>query len=145
MRKPSILSSPTWLLPARITVKAVFAATALASFAGCATNPNNDVLVDPLKQRLIAREDIALQNLMLERSPVYSSDQGGWDAPYDGPAVEPPLPDLSLLPEDLPPWEEIEQLPSMAGDQEDALPVAEPAPQDVSAAQETPQPTDSVQ
>ncbi len=116
MKKPSILSRPTSLLRATATTKVMsilsatprLAAVALA-VAGCATNPNNDVLIDPLKQRLIAREDIALQNLLLERMPAYTyaaSGSGSYlDQPYDGPAIEPPLPDLSLLPEDLPPWE----------------------------------------
>jgi len=95
----------------------------LASLAGCAGNPNNDVLIDPLKQRLVAREDIALQNLLFARAPAYSyggSSGGGrsysyLDAPYDGPAIEPPLPDLNLLPEDMPPWEELEPLPAVPG------------------------------
>lgn len=79
---------------------------------GCASNPNADVLIDPLKQRLLAREDIALQNLLLARTPAYSYAGGGGraysylDEPYEGPAVEPPLPDLNLLPEDMPPWED---------------------------------------
>ncbi len=71
---------------------------------GCANSADNQALVDPLKQRLLAREDIALQNLLLARMPaVYSY----LDAPYDGPAIEPPLPDLNMLPEDMPPWEDI--------------------------------------
>jgi hypothetical protein len=98
--------------------------------AGCAGNPNNDVLIDPLKQRLIAREDIALQNLLLARTPVYSyagSSGGGrsysyLDAPYDGPAIEPPLPDLNLLPEDMPPWEDVPETPAPA----EAAPPPEP-------------------
>lgn len=85
--------------------------TALLLSAGCATGPHSDVLIDPLKQRLIAREDIALQNLLFARmpadgSPATSSGRSYLDAPYDGPAIEPPLPDLNLLPEDPPPWEE---------------------------------------
>jgi hypothetical protein len=100
----------------------------LALCTGCATNPNNDVLVDPLKQRLIAREDIALQNLLLARMPAYTyaSGSGSYlDAPYDGPAIEPPLPDLSLLPEDLPPWEEkLEPLPPVP----DGIPDPAPTP-----------------
>jgi hypothetical protein len=125
MKKPSLLSRPTWLLPARTTIKTVTACAALVSLAGCATNPNNEVLIDPLKQRLIAREDIALQNLLFERMPAYGyagSSGGGrsysyLDAPYDGPVVEPPLPDLNLLPEDMPPWEEIEPLPPLPGNE----------------------------
>jgi hypothetical protein len=115
----------------------------LVSLAGCATNPNNDVLIDPLKQRLIAREDIALQNLLLERMPAYSyagSGSGSYlDQPYDGPAIEPPLPDLSLLPEDLPPWEEkLEPLPPVPDGTPDPItptsslaptPESTPAPQ----------------
>jgi hypothetical protein len=109
--------------------------------AGCTSNPNNDVLVDPLKQRLIAREDIALQNLLLERMPAYSDagSSGGsrsysyLDAPYDGPAVEPPLPDLNLLPEDMPPWEEFsEEKPAPEPQPTPMEPVptnADPAPQ----------------
>jgi hypothetical protein len=123
MKKPSILSRPTWLLPARTTIKTVSACAVLVSLAGCAGNPNNDVLIDPLKQRLIAREDIALQNLLFARVPAYSyaAPSGGGrsysylDEPYDGPVVEPPLPDLNLLPEDMPPWEELEPLPQVPG------------------------------
>jgi hypothetical protein len=85
---------------------------------GCATGPDTEALVDPLKQRLMAREDIALQNLLLARTPAYSyapsgggAGRGGsysyLDAPYDGPAIEPPLPDLNMLPDDMPPWEEL--------------------------------------
>jgi hypothetical protein len=33
---------------------------------------DNKVLIDPLKQRLIAREDLALQKFLLERMPAYS-------------------------------------------------------------------------
>jgi len=80
---------------------------------GCAANdPAGDLLADPLKQRLLAREDIALQNLLLARTPAYSYAGGArgtysyLDEPYDGPAIEPPLPDLNLLPEDMPPWED---------------------------------------
>ena len=79
---------------------------------GCASSPDNEALVDPLKQRLVAREDIALQNLLLARTPAYSYAGGARDTysyldePYEGPAVEPPLPDLNLLPEDMPPWED---------------------------------------
>lgn len=105
--------------------------------AGCASNPNSDVLIDPLKQRLLAREDIALQNLLFARTPAYSyagSSGGGrsysyLDAPYDGPAVEPPLPDLNLLPEDMPPWEELEPLPPVPESAAAASPTPEPAPQ----------------
>ena len=89
------------------------AALVFLSASGCMTNPNTEALIDPLKQRLLAREDIALQNLLLARTPVYSYSGGGGgraysylDAPYDGPAIEPPLPDLNMLPEDMPPWEE---------------------------------------
>lgn len=100
--------------------------------AGCATNPDSDILVDPLKQRLIAREDMALQNLLLARMPAYTHATSGGgsylDAPYDGPAIEPPLPDLSLLPEDLPPWEEkLEPLPPVP-DGITPLPPIEAAP-----------------
>ncbi len=96
----------------------------ICAAAGCASNPGNEALVDPLKQRLLAREDIALQNLLLARTPAYSyaspgggsGRRGGYshlDAPYDGPAIEPPLPDLNMLPEDMPPWEEFpEETPS---------------------------------
>lgn len=105
--------------------------------AGCASNPNSDVLIDPLKQRLLAREDIALQNLLFARTPAYSyadSSGGGrsysyLDAPYDGPAVEPPLPDLNLLPEDMPPWEELEPLPPVPGSAPTGASTPEPSPQ----------------
>ena len=133
MKKPSTLSRPTWLLPARTTIKAVSACAVLVSLAGCATGPKNDVLIDPLKQRLIAREDIALQNLLLERMPAYgyAGSSGGafsyLDAPYDGPAVEPPLPDLNLLPEDMPPWEEIKPLPPVPGNEPSAV-TSQPTP-----------------
>lgn len=80
----------------------------LILLAGCASPHDSGLLIDPLKQRLIAREDIALQNLLLARMPAPYSYL---DAPYDGPAVEPPLPDLNLLPEDLPPWEEVAEPP----------------------------------
>ncbi len=85
----------------------------LLFLAGCASHPNTDVLIDPLKQRLLAREDIALQNLLFARMPGYGYAGGGsyLDDPYDGPAVEPPLPDLNLLPEDMPPWEEFADQP----------------------------------
>jgi len=100
--------------------------------AGCATNPNSDVLVDPLKQRLMAREDIALQNMLFARMPAYNLASGGsyLDAPYDGPAIEPPLPDLSLLPEDLPPWEEkLEPLPPVPDGTPDPItPTSIPVP-----------------
>lgn len=115
--------------------------------AGCAARPNNDVLVDPLKQRLIAREDIALQNLLFARTPAYiSSGSGGGsysylDAPYDGPAIEPPLPDLSLLPEDLPPWEEqLEPLPPVPDGTPDPMTTPAPAPISTPEATPTPQP-----
>ena len=119
----------------------------LVLLAGCASNPNSDVLTDPLKQRLIAREDIALQNLLFERTPAYiSSGQGGGsysylDAPYDGPAIEPPLPDLSLLPEDLPPWEEkLEPLPPVPDGTPDPMTTPAPAPIPDPEATPTPQP-----
>ncbi len=141
MRKPSILSSPTWLLPARTWIKDLVSFSrsivVLLCLAGCASNPNSDVLVDPLKQRLIAREDIALQNLLFTRMPAYSdagSSGGGrdysyLDAPYDGQPIEPPLPDLSLLPEDLPPWEEkLEPLPPVPDGTPDPItPTSAPA------------------
>jgi len=92
----------------------------------CASNPNSDVLVDPLKQRLIAREDIALQNLLFARTPAYSGG-GYFDEAYDGPVVEPPLPDLSLLPEDLPPWEEVSPAPG-ASESTPESPLLEPLP-----------------
>ena len=103
---------------------------ALLLCAGCATNPNSDVLVDPLKQRLLAREDIALQNLLFARTPSYSYASGGayLDAPYDGPVIEPPLPDLNLLPADMPPWEELEPLPPVPGSAPVGSPTPEPAP-----------------
>lgn len=106
---------------------------ALLFSAGCATGPNSDVLIDPLKQRLIAREDIALQNLLFARMPAYRSAAGSGggsylDAPYDGPVIEPPLPDLNLLPEDLPPWEEkLDPLPPVP-DGITPLPPIESAP-----------------
>lgn len=147
MRKPSILSSPTWLLPSRTRIKALVSfprsIVVLLCLAGCASNPNSDVLVDPLKQRLIAREDIALQNLLFARTPAYAS--GGsysyLDAPYDGPAIEPPLPDLSLLPEDLPPWEEqLEPLPPVPDGTPDPMTTPAPAPISDQEATPTPQP-----
>lgn len=92
---------------------------------GCAT-PESSVLIDPLKQRLLAREDVALQNLLFARLPAYPADgprsstsSSYLDAPYDGPAIEPPLPDLNMLPEDIPPWEEV---PSTSGGM-DAAPI----------------------
>jgi hypothetical protein len=105
---------------------ALFARTALALpfLAGCAVSDADSTLADPLKQRLLAREDNALQNLLLARTPAdnYYAGAGGGsgrrgpsaylDAPYDGPAVEPPLPDLNMLPEDMPPWEEFPEEPS---------------------------------
>ena len=91
----------------------LFLACLATLLPGCAANdPAGDLLADPLKQRLLAREDIALQNLLLARTPAYSYAGGGGsaysylDEPYDGPSVEPPLPDLNLLPEDMPPWED---------------------------------------
>jgi hypothetical protein len=99
------------------------AALALPFLAGCASPQADSTLADPLKQRLLAREDNALQNLLLARTPAYnyagpgggSGRRGSFsylDAPYDGPAVEPPLPDLNMLPEDMPPWEEFAEEPS---------------------------------
>ena len=99
----------------------------LLALAGCATNPNSDVLVDPLKQRLIAREDIALQNLLLERMPVYAAYDSDAGPRYDGPAVEPPLPDLNLLPEDMPPWEELPPIPVPESSPTVETPPSEPA------------------
>ena len=147
MKKPRTVSRPIWLLPAGMIVKAVFACAALLSFAGCAATPNNDVLVDPLKQRLIAREDTALQNLLFARMPAYpDAGPGGGghsylDAPYDGPAIEPPLPDLSLLPEDLPPWEEkLEPLPPVPDGTPDPITTPPPAPAPAPEVTSTPQP-----
>ena len=99
------------------------AALALPFLAGCASPHADSTLADPLKQRLLAREDNALQNLLLAHTPAdsYAGPGGGagrrgsfsyLDAPYDGPAVEPPLPDLNMLPEDMPPWEEFPEEPS---------------------------------
>ena len=120
IRKPSTLSRPTWLLPAKSVIKPVGSLSAvclgLLCLAGCVSSTNSNVLVDPLKQRLLAREDIALQNLVLSKTPYYAV--GGDDAPYyDGPAVEPPLPepDLNLLPEDLPPFDDIDPQPQTGG------------------------------
>ena len=106
------------------TTLSLLAVCFFLSLAGCASAPNSDVLVDPLKQRLIAREDIALQNLLLDRMPAYSVGGSGSDEPYSGPSIEPPLPDLNLLPEDMPPWEELP--PLSIG--EDAAPAPDPAP-----------------
>ncbi|MEX1045121.1 MAG: hypothetical protein WEC73_03250 [Chthoniobacterales bacterium] len=125
-------------MPAR-----AFCLSLLCCAAGCATNPNNDVLIDPLKQRLIAREDIALQNLLFARAPAYGYGGGGGgshsylDAPYDGPAVEPPLPDLNLLPEDMPPWEELPQTPAPSESAPQPTP-NEPAPMEAEAPSSTP-------
>ena len=100
------------------------AALALPFLAGCASPNADNTLADPLKQRLLAREDNALQNLLLARTPAdnfYAGPGAGsgrrgastyLDTPYDGPAVEPPLPDLNMLPEDMPPWEEFPEEPS---------------------------------
>lgn len=112
----------------------------LLCLAGCASNPNSDVLVDPLKQRLIAREDIALQNLLVARVPAYSGG-GYFDEPYDGPVVEPPLPDLSLLPEDLPPWEDVSQTAG-AAEATPEQPLLEPLPEGPESAA-TPNPEDA--
>lgn len=150
MRKQSILSRPTWPLPTKAkteTLRVGLVACAALTMAGCASNPNAEVLIDPLKQRLIAREDIALQNLLFARTPAYiSSGSGGGsysylDAPYDGPAIEPPLPDLSLLPEDLPPWEEqLEPLPPVPDGTPDPMTTPAPAPISDQEATPTPQP-----
>jgi len=132
-------SSSTWPLPMAATVDPprgwaarLFPFALLLFLVGCAS-PNSGVLVDPLKQRLLAREDVALQNLLFARTPAYSyagSGGGGayayLDAPYDGPAIEPPLPDLNLLPEDMPPWDDV---PSASGGAEIApVEPAAPAP-----------------
>jgi hypothetical protein len=149
MKKPSILSRPTWLLPTKSkieTLRAGLVTCAALTLAGCASNPNSDVLVDPLKQRLIAREDIALQNLLFARTPAYvsSGSSGSYsylDAPYDGPAIEPPLPDLSLLPEDLPPWEEpLQPLPPVPDGTPDPMTTPAPAPTPSAKATPAPQP-----
>ena len=124
-----------------------YASVLLLFLSGCAANPDNDVLVDPLKQRLIAREDIALQNLLFARTPAsnYAVSGGGsysyLDAPYDGPAIEPPLPDLSLLPEDLPPWEEkLEPLPPVPDGTPDPFTPLVPASTPASAPESIPPP-----
>jgi len=101
---PALLSRPDR------QIRCLACVLSLLLLAGCASDPNNDVLVDPLKQRLLAREDIALQNLLLARAPAYGYAEGSssyLDEPYDGPSIEPPLPDLNLLPEDMPAWDEI--------------------------------------
>ena len=120
----TIDSSPSWT--ARLLPFAL-----LLFLVGCAS-PNSDVLVDPLKQRLIAREDVALQNLLFARMPAYGAAGPGGaysylDAPYDGPAIEPPLPDLNLLPEDMPLWDDV---PSASGGAEvaPAQTASEPIP-----------------
>ena len=145
MRKQSILSRPTWPLPAKAkieTLRVGLVTFAALTMAGCASNPNAEVLIDPLKQRLIAREDIALQNLLFARTPAYASGSSisYLDAPYDGPAIEPPLPDLSLLPEDLPPWEEqLETLPLVPDGIPDPMTAPAPAPIPSPEAAPTPQ------
>lgn len=105
-------------VPSMARIKALIsllgAVVVLLCLAGCASNPNHEFLVDPLKQRLIAREDIALQNMLFARTPAYSGG-GYFDEPYDGPIVEPPLPDLNLLPADLPPWEDVAKTSGDAG------------------------------
>lgn len=156
MTKLNGLSRPDGRLPSRC-----FLFVLLCAAAGCASNPGNEALVDPLKQRLLAREDIALQNLLLARTPAYSyAGSGGGsgrrggssylDAPYDGPAIEPPLPDLNMLPEDMPPWEDfpeptptpepqptpIEPVPT--GDEPVAAPV--PTPEATSTPTPAPEP-----
>lgn len=120
----TIDSLPSWAA-ARLPL------TLLLCLAGCAS-PNSSVLVDPLKQRLLAREDVALQNLLFARMPAYGAAGPGGaysylDAPYDGPSVEPPLPDLNLLPEDMPPWDDV---PSASGGAEiaPAQTASEPIP-----------------
>ena len=109
---------------ARVLLMFGSAALALPFLAGCASPNADNTLADPLKQRLLAREDNALQNLLLARIPAdnfYAGPGAGsgrrgastyLDTPYDGPAVEPPLPDLNMLPEDMPPWEEFPEEPS---------------------------------
>lgn len=112
----ALLSSPNRRIRApKVILCSAVSAVFLSLLTGCAVNPDNEALVDPLKQRLLAREDIALQNLLLARAPVYSSTGGGsshLDEPYDGPVIEPPLPDLNLLPEDMPAWDEIPEAPA---------------------------------
>lgn len=126
MRKPSTSSSRTWSLSVKKKLEVALARQARCCclgaallVTGCANSTNDGVLVDPLKQRLIAREDVALQNLLFARIPAYAYQGAGgssfWDAPYEGTAIEPPLPDLSLLPEDLPPWDEVEALLEAGG------------------------------
>jgi hypothetical protein len=131
----------------RIILRTIFFAS-LCWTTGCATGPDTEALVDPLKQRLLAREDIALQNLLLARTPAYSYAGGSrsgsssyLDAPYVGPSIEPPLPDLNLLPEDMPPWEEFpEETPAPepqptpmepvpTGDEPTPAPTPAPAPE----------------
>lgn len=138
MKKQSILSRPTWLLPSRtrlkVPVRFAVKASILLGLVGCASNPNNEVLVDPLKQRLMAREDIALQNLLLSRmgSVDASGSSAAWDAPYyDGPSIEPPLPDLSLLPEDLPPWDESQNIEPITAEAPNPTP---PTPEEADSA-----------
>ena len=146
MTKLNRLSRPDALLPLRAVLLCV-----LCWAAGCASNPGNEALVDPLKQRLLAREDIALQNLLLARTPAYSyagsgggsGRRGGYsylDAPYNGPAIEPPLPDLNMLPEDMPPWEDLpEPTPEPQPTPMEPAPTdADPAPTPPPA---TPEPT----
>lgn len=152
MKKPSILSRRTSLLPTKTEINNTalrWIACSMLVIAGCAASPNSDVLVDPLRQRLIAREDIALQNLLFGRMPAYgdASPSGAGrsysylDAPYDGPAIEPPLPDLSLLPEDLPPWEEkLEPLPPVPDGTPDPMTTPAPAPIPSPEVTPTPQP-----
>lgn len=87
------------------------AATFALVVASCASKVNNNDLADPLEQRLLAREDKTLQNLLASRVRAGGSTDAAagssyWNGTYDGPAVEPPLPDLNLLPEDLPQWDE---------------------------------------
>lgn len=147
MTKLNGLSRPDGLLPLR-----VFLFVFLCGVAGCATNPDNEALVDPLKQRLLAREDIALQNLLLARTPAYSyAGSGGrsaysyLDAPYDGPAIEPPLPDLNMLPDDMPPWEDFpEETPTPTPQPTPIEPVPtgdEPVPTPAPTPEATPAPT----
>ena len=148
MTKLSGSSRPDGLLCLRTVLVVV-----LCCLSGCATNADNEALVDPLKQRLLAREDIALQNLLLARTPAYGSApsgggsgrHGGYsylDAPYDGPAIEPPLPDLNMLPEDMPPWEDFpEETPAPTPQPTPIEPVPigdEPGPTPAPTPEETP-------
>lgn len=72
--------------------------------AGCASVGPLAAPTDALRERLLAREDLGWQQLLIERSPGLDAAGAAWN--YTGPAVEPPLPepDLSLMPEELPVW-----------------------------------------